>query len=177
MASEGVVLIGARATGKSTLGRLLAAELGLPLRDSDLEVEAAAGAPVADLLRSGRLREWEARVLGQLLSSPSAVVATGGGAVLWDGFREACRGWLVVWLDAPGPVLADRIRNQTVDRPSLTGAPPDEEADVVARERRPLYESAADLRLDSELHPPETLVRKVTEILRSRASPGDDSAD
>jgi len=174
---EGVVLIGPRASGKTTLGRLLAVELGLPFRDADREVERAAGVPVADLLRSGELREWEQRVLPRLLAGEPAVVATGGGAVLWDGLREACRGWLVVWLDAPGPVLAHRIRAQNLDRPSLTGAPADEEAGTVARERRPLYERVADLRLDTELDPPETLARKVTEILQSRASPDGESAD
>jgi shikimate kinase len=166
------VLIGPRASGKTTLGRLLAAELGLPFHDGDEEVERESGRSVADLLRSGELRARERQVLARLLAGGPAVLATGGGAVLWEGLKEACRDWVVVWLDAPGPVLAERIRNQDLDRPSLTGAPADEEAGAVARERRDLYEGAADLRLDSNAHSPETLARKVTEFLRSRTSPG-----
>src|SRR5262245_38599603 len=118
--SERVVLVGARGAGKSTVGPLLAARLGVSFVDTDREIGA--------ILRvDASFRDPQAAVLGRVLGGPPAVVAAGGGAVLWPGFAAAARGWRVVRLDAAPEVLSRRLREDPRDRPSLTGRPPHEE--------------------------------------------------
>ena len=74
--------------GKTSIGRRLAARLGLPFRDADFEIEQAAGRSVSDLFnRFGEpaFRDGERRVVQRLLAGPPIVLATGGGALLATG--------------------------------------------------------------------------------------------
>lgn len=162
---RGVVLVGPRGAGKSRAGALLARRLALPFVDTDVLVEGQTGRSVAELLADGRFRGLEAEALASVLSGPAAVVAAGGGAVLWAGFRAAAAGWRVLWLDAAPEVLARRIRHDVRDRPSLTGAPPDVEIAGVARERSPLYRDASEARVDTSDLPPEHVVDRIENLL------------
>jgi shikimate kinase len=160
------VLIGPRGAGKSSVGPLLARAVGLPFFDADDEVERAAGERVAVLFESGRFRAEEARVLGRLLAGPPAVVAAGGGCVLWEGFRAAVRGWTVAWLDAEAPALAARLRDDPRPRPSLTGFPLHEEIARVREARAPLYAAIAAARFDTTgLSPAEVATRIARSLL------------
>jgi len=144
-----LVLIGARGAGKSAVGARLAPRLGLPFVDTDAVVEHETGQSIAALLAAGTFRAREAQVLARVLAGPPAVVAAGGGAVLWEGFREAARAWRVVWLAAAPSVLAAGIRPDARARPSLTGPPADVEIDALARAREERYAAAAWWRIDT----------------------------
>lgn len=168
--SSRVLLIGPRGAGKSTVGPLLAARLGVSFVDTDRVVEEEAGRPLAALWAAGEFREREARALARVLAMPSAVVAAGGGAVLWDGFAAAARGWRVVWLDAAPEVLAQRIQEDPRDRPSLTGRPPAEEIGEVARSRGPVYAAVAWARVPTDRLAVDAVARKIAWLLR--ADPG-----
>ena len=163
-----VVLIGPRASGKTSVGRLLAERWGVPFSDSDAVVEISAGRTVAELLADGELRRWERDIFPGLLGKGEGVVALGGGAVLWDGLAAAVRGWAVVWLDADPAVLGDRIRHDPVERPSLTGAEPAEEVAQVMRERRPFYDALADLHIDTSRDDLETIAGRINELLKTQ---------
>ena len=82
-AGRGLVLVGYRGTGKSTVGRLLAAAMNRTFVDMDVEIEAHSGQTIAAIFaQSGEpgFRDWEERTLAQLLDrNPTAVVATGAG--------------------------------------------------------------------------------------------------
>ena len=119
MTTRGVVLVGARGAGKTTIGRLLAEQLGLRFVDGDDAVVAATGQAIPDLLLAGSFREHEASVTNDVLTGEPVVFATGGGVVLWEGFAAAAAGWRVIWVDADVAVLAQRIEGS--DRPTLTG--------------------------------------------------------
>lgn len=177
MTSSGVVLIGPRGAGKSTVGPLLAARLGLPFEDVDERIRRETGRTIGDLLREGVFRGLEAECLAARLRGPPAVVAAGGGAVLWEGFRDAAQGWRVVWLDAGAAVLAERIARDPRERPSLGGRPPAEEIGDVARERRPLYAAAAWRRVATDHLDPVTVCRRIAELLASARQPGAASSD
>ena len=164
----GVLLIGLRGAGKSVVGAALAQRLGLPFVDTDRLVEAESGRSVEELLEDGSFRAIEQETLARVLAGEAAVIAAGGGAVLWEGLRRAARRWRVVWLDADTGVLARRIRADARSRPSLTGRPADEEVAEIARERAPLYAAVAWRRIDTGRLDPDTLAEQIAELLRNR---------
>ena len=111
------VLVGYMAAGKSAVGRLVAARLGLPFVDTDLVVEATHGPIPAIFARGGErlFRELEGGVVLEVLSAPRPggrpLVALGGGAVTTEAVRTALAGApLVLWLQAPADVLWERAR-------------------------------------------------------------------
>ncbi len=173
-----MVLIGLRGAGKSSVGPELARLLGVPFVDADDEVERASGRTVAALLSAGELRPAEAMVLARLLAGESCVLATGGGAVLWDAFGDATRrgDWTVIWLDAGSDELARRLAGDGAERPSLTGRPAsppgcanemDEIGEIAAvrAERDALYRAAAAYRIDTAGKTPGEVSRFVARLL------------
>ncbi|MBV9292983.1 MAG: shikimate kinase, partial [Frankiales bacterium] len=96
-----VVLVGPPGAGKSTVGRLVAESLGVDFRDTDDDVEAAAGKSVSDIFiedGEGAFRELERTAVAEALATHPGVLALGGGAVLDAGTRRALAAHRVVWL-------------------------------------------------------------------------------
>ncbi|PKN71623.1 MAG: shikimate kinase [Deltaproteobacteria bacterium HGW-Deltaproteobacteria-12] len=149
-----IVLVGYRATGKSTVGRLLAAKLKIPFWDTDLLVEESLGVPIKEIVALHgweffRAREKEA--LQKLVNEAAGVIATGGGIVLASENMDSLKLMGVVfWLDAPLADIVDRLQNdpQTdARRPQFTDGNLVQETVDVLRERIPLYEKAADFKV------------------------------
>ena len=82
-----VLLIGPRGAGKSSVARVLAELAGLSHLDTDALIETRTGRTIAELLADGSFREHERAVLGEALARGPAIVAAGGGAVLWGAER------------------------------------------------------------------------------------------
>jgi shikimate kinase len=120
------------ASGKSTVGPVLAAKLDLEFIDLDQVIEAGAGYAVAELIeREGeeRFREIETETLREVVSRGAAVIAPGGGAITRSENRELMsRLGITVWLDAPFDLCWLRIQKDGATRPLA----PDE---VTARAR------------------------------------------
>ena len=97
-----IVLVGLMGAGKTSIGRRLAARLGLPFRDADAEIELAAGCTIAELFdRFGEreFRDGERRVIRRLLAGDPLVLATGGGAFMDADTRATVRREAVsIWL-------------------------------------------------------------------------------
>lgn len=150
-----LTLVGYRACGKSTVGRLVAARLGFPFADADHEVEAALGMPIRDYFAAhgeAAFRDVEAAALQRLLGGSRALVlATGGGAVLRESNRAllAERGGLVAYLHAPAEALQERLRRSAGGRPSLTGANVADEVPALLAQRDPLYRAIAGAVVDA----------------------------
>jgi len=152
-----LVLMGLRASGKSTLGAAAAQALGARFVDLDDRTREILGAAtVRDAFRDageGRFRAAEANALAAALGEAPQVIALGGGTPTAPGARElleAARGAgrvYVVFLDLPLPLLAERLAAHEGDRPSLTGRGVVAELEVVAAARRPLYAALTDVRL------------------------------
>jgi shikimate kinase len=167
-----LALVGLRCSGKSSLGRLWAERTGAPFADLDellMELTGEENGSAGELLAAvgeAEFRRRETRALEEYLERDlPAVLATGGGAILTPANRkilhELC---LVVWLDAPWTVLAERLRADAAVRPSLTGRDPAQELETLAEQREALYREVADLRLDATLGLDELadeLVRRV----------------
>ena len=166
-----VVLVGMMGSGKTAIGRALAATLDVPFVDSDAAIEEAAAATIPEIFaRDGeaffRLRETE--VLKRLLAGPPGVVSTGGGAFMSDENRNAIADMgVAVWLDASLDTLWERVRHKDT-RPLLRTANPKATLTQIFEERTPIY-SRAGLRIaiDGRATIEETTA-SVVETLSSR---------
>jgi shikimate kinase len=143
-----IVLIGYRGTGKSTLGRLLAARLGRKLVSTDVEVVKRAQRTIPEIVAQqgwDYFRDLESDVCKEFAGRDQLVIDTGGGAILRAENVEALKkDGTVFWLTASVETIAKRIGGGS-QRPSLTGTKSfiDEIQDVL-RERTPKYQAAAD---------------------------------
>jgi len=143
-----IVLIGYRGTGKSTVGRLLAARLGRELVSTDAEIVKRAHRTIPEIITQEGweyFRDLESDICRELASRDQLMIDTGGGAILRAQNVEALkRNGTVFWLTASVETIAKRIGGDN-QRPSLTGTKSfvDEIQDVL-RERMPKYQSAAD---------------------------------
>lgn len=120
-----VVLIGPPGAGKSTVGKLVAKRMALALRDTDADVEAAAGKPIAEIFvdeGEPAFRALERQAVADALSTHDGVLALGGGAVLDADTRALLAGHTVVFLDV-GLAQASRRVGFNRDRPLLLGNP------------------------------------------------------
>lgn len=164
-----VVLVGMMGAGKTTVGRSVASRLGVDFVDTDDLVETRAGKSVRDIFASdgeAAFRTLESQVLAESLKSPvDVVVAAAGGTVLSESNRAALREHadVVVWLDADVSALGERA-SRGAHRPLLDG---DVEDRLMALdgERRVLYQSVADVRLDTTGKGIDEVVQEVVAAL------------
>ncbi len=140
-----IALVGLMGSGKTTIGRRLAAVLKRPFADADGEIETAAGRSVSDIfaeLGEPAFRDGERRVIARLLAGPPHVLATGGGAFVQPETREVLKaGATTVWLKCELPVLARRVARKDT-RPLLRGRDPLEVLTAQAEARHPAYAEA-----------------------------------
>jgi shikimate kinase len=170
------VLIGLMGVGKSSVGHEVAAKLGRPFVDTDLEVEERTGRRIAALFAAegeAVFRRHESAVLAAALDHrPAPVVAAGGGLVVSEANRALlARRAVVVWLHASPEVLARRVGDDP-DRP-LLGDDPVAALTRLEAERRPLYDAAADMAVDVDGHTVAEVAALVVEALGRWPASGD----
>jgi shikimate kinase len=174
--SPRVVLVGPMGAGKSTVGRLLAARLGVDLRDTDADVEAFAGKSVPDIfVEDGEpaFRDLEHRAVGTALADHRGVLALGGGSVMNPLTEHALRGHTVVFLDVEVSDAARRI-GLNRDRPLLLGNPRAEWLRIMA-DRRPVYRRVATAVVATDGRTPDEVADAVLAALPAlTAVPGVD---
>jgi len=162
-----VFLIGMMGAGKTTVGGLLASELGYGFCDTDVLIEQIAGKTINEIFADDgeeTFRNLETQVLSELSAYQQLIVATGGGIVLKPQNWSYLHYGLVVWLDVPVPMLIERLREDTT-RPLLQKPDPALELQQILDQRRSLYE-LADLHIceDFGKTPPQIASRVITEI-------------
>jgi shikimate kinase len=165
-----IVLVGFMGAGKTTVGRLLASQLGLRFADSDLVIEQRYGRSVAEIFTEdgeAMFRAREQQVIAELMGGPEAVVAVGGGAVEHPGTRRLLRTATVVYLRISYAEALRRVGGDS-SRPLLRR--PDVE-DIYRRRLR-VYESVAALTITAEGREAETVCRDVLgRLVRARKGP------
>ena len=133
-------------SGKSTVGRHLARQLGLRFVDSDTEIERRIGMPIKDyfaLHGEEAFRDQEQAVIDELTAVPELLLATGGGAVLRPSNRDALHSRThVFYLRSTPEELHRRLRHDT-HRPLLQVEDPLRRLRELYRERDPLYRRTA----------------------------------
>lgn len=149
-----VVLIGYRGTGKSSVGKVLAARLDRPLLSTDAEIVRLAGQTIPAIVEQHGweyFRDLESKVCQELAGQNGLIIDTGGGAILRsqnvDVLKQTGK---LFWLTASVETIAKRIESDT-QRPSLTGTKSfiDEIQDVL-QDRLPKYQAAADYVIETE---------------------------
>ena len=169
-----ITLIGYRGSGKSSVARLLATARDMSWIDSDDVIEERTGLSIREIFAQqgeSEFRGLEEDVIRELTSRESVIIAAGGGAILSaENRRRMKEAGPVVWLQAGIQQLADRIAQDETTaerRPSLTGRSVAEEIEVVLTTRKPLYDDAATMTIDTD---GQSLHQTVTEICRQLAS-------
>ena len=150
---DNIILVGPMGAGKSTIGRLLAAELCLQFVDSDHEIERRCGADIPwifDVEGEPGFRERETSVLRELTAGEGMILATGGGAVEREENRQLLRGGgLVVYLCATLNQQCPRTERDR-KRPLLQTGDPRQVLQQLMKRRDPLYREVADLVVASD---------------------------
>jgi shikimate kinase len=140
-----LILIGPPGAGKSTVGKLVAAELGVSFRDFDDDMEQECGLPAGELvvqLGRERFSELEGNLIGPVLAEHTGVLALGGGTPLNPGVQEQLKPFRVVFLDVELKELLRREGLVTL-HPWMLPNPRAHLRKLLA-ERRPVYEAVAD---------------------------------
>ncbi len=162
-----IVLVGMMGAGKSSIGRRLAARLGIPFADADAEIEEAAGMCIADIFEAHgepSFRSGEARVIARLLEHGPQVFATGGGAFITPQTRANINAkGISVWLKAEIDVLSRRVRRRS-DRPLLKTTDPTATLANLLAARSPIY-GEADLVVMSRDVAHEVIVEEIVTAL------------
>lgn len=177
-ASDNVFLIGPMGVGKSTIGRLLAAELQLSFHDSDREIEQLTGADIPwifDVEGEQGFRLREARMIDTLSQLQGIVLATGGGAVLAPESRANLhsRG-TVVYLKAS---IAQQLERTGKDknRPLLQTDDPLSRIKELMKTREPLYRETAHISVDTSRRSPRFVVAEIMRRLTDYRKTGEQS--
>ena len=165
------VLVGAPGAGKTTVGRLLAGRLGVAFRDTDADVEHAAGKTVAEVFiddGEDRFRVLERAAVATALAEHDGVLSLGGGAVLAPQTRALLRGHEVVLLEVGLSAAAQRV-GLSRDRPVLA-LNPRAQLRSLLEARLPLYREVATTRVETDGRTPEEVADEVLAGLPGRAA-------
>jgi len=170
LGARSIVLVGMMGVGKSTIGRRLAARLGLRFFDADVEIEVAhAGMTIPEIFTTHGepyFRDGEARVIARLLEGGPIVLATGGGAFMREETRNRIAAKAVsIWLRADHDVIMRRVRRRA-DRPLLQTADPEATVTRLLTEREPIY-GKADLTIASRDVPHDRIVDETIQTLHA----------
>ena len=157
-----VVLIGPMGAGKTTVASLLADAWGVPVRDTDADIEAREGREISEIfVDSGEahFRELEAAAVAEALASHEGVLSLGGGAVLDPATRSLLHGHTVVFLRVGLSEAVKRV-GLGVGRPLLLGNVRSR-IKALLDERTPIYEAAATLVVDTDGRAPEDVAAEI----------------
>jgi shikimate kinase len=163
MTGPAAILIGPPGAGKSTVGPLLAALLGVEFLDADAAIEARAGKPVSDIfIDDGEpaFRDLERATVADAIAAHPGVLALGGGAVLDPGTQELLAGLPVVYLETGFAAAAKRVGMDN-PRPLLLGNPRGQ-LRALLEQRLPVYRSLAWLTVSTDGRPPDEIAAEIS---------------
>lgn len=156
------VLVGPPGAGKTTVGELLAKHWNVGFRDTDADIEAAAGKPIPDIFvdeGEEHFRALERAAVATALAEFDGVLALGGGAVLAEQTRALLRGGRVVYLSVELSDAVSRV-GLGAGRP-LLAINPRATLKYLLEQRRPLYAEVARLTVRTDGRAPEEIAEEI----------------
>lgn len=179
-----IIFIGYRASGKTSVGRRVAALLGYPFHDTDEIVMKTTGKTIRELVEQGGwrfFREKEKEAVADLSSADGCVVALGGGAVLdEDNVKRFSENGLFIWLKADAGAIVERMRgdrNNGEQRPSLSGAAAWKEVPAMLRSREEVYRKIAGFVVETGGRSIEELCKEIVRRLRKSEGGGQENGE
>jgi len=164
-----IFLVGPMGVGKTTIGKCLAQCLAMPFVDSDKEIEHRTGASIPlifELEGESGFRKRECEIIDELTQRQGIILATGGGVVLHEENRTHLRRrGQVIYLRAPLRQLLKRTANNR-NRPLLQTTNPAERLRQILEERDPLYNSIADVIVETGSRSVKTVINKILQQLQ-----------
>lgn len=162
-----LVLVGPPGSGKSTVGAALAARLGTTARDTDDDIERAAGTSITEIFvehGEAHFRELERAAVRAALADHTGVLSLGGGAVSDPGTRRLLADHTVVFLDVSLSAASSRV-GLNAARPLLLGNVRGRLKQLMD-ERRPLYVEVATATVDTSTRAPDDVVDEIAGMVR-----------
>lgn len=166
--AEHLFLCGYRGTGKSTIARILATRLQLPLVDLDQSIQLSSGKTIAHIfaeMGEGVFRQLESDALQEAVQADTKVISLGGGTILSAQNRQLIKEHgRCVLLTAEVDTIIERLsadQATRANRPSLTALPLAEEVRHVLAQRQPLYDSVADITIATDRLAPNEVVETI----------------
>lgn len=145
LGKRNLILVGLMGAGKSSVGRIVATQLGIPFIDTDAEIERVSRMTISELFAAygeQEFRALESRVIKRILRSGPRVVSTGGGAFINERTRKFIKkGGLSLWLKADLDVLWERVSKRDT-RPLLKTEYPKKTLEDLMNARYPIYAEA-----------------------------------
>jgi shikimate kinase len=171
--AQKIILVGPMGAGKSTIGRLLAAYLSLPFKDSDTVIEENSGADIPwifDVEGEEGFRDRETAVLKELAGHKQLVLATGGGMVVREENRRLLQqaADAVIYLKADPEYLAQRT-SKDKKRPLLQVEDPYQKILDLLKEREPLYCEVATHVVPTDTRSPKVVAQQIASSLEMNA--------
>lgn len=169
--TRNVILVGPMGAGKSTIGRHLAGILNYDFVDSDQEIESRTGADIPwifDVEGEAGFRKREVAVIDELCRREGIVLATGGGAITQDANRQVmgARGVVVYLRTTIEQQLTRTARDR--NRPLLQTDEPRLVLERLMAERAPLYESVADITIETASGSVRDVAQHIAQAARER---------
>ena len=158
--SPRAVIVGPPGSGKSTVGPLLAAALGVAFRDSDDDIVARAGRSISDIFAEDgepAFRALEEEAVATALAGHDGVLSLGGGAPLTPGTRARLAGHTVVFLNV-GLAAGVQRTGLSGARPLLAGVNPRATFKKLLDERVPVYREVATVEVVTDDRAPAAIV-------------------
>ncbi len=172
----GIALIGFMGTGKTAVGRVLAKKLGKEFIELDAVIEKKAGKPIPEIFRQdGEIyfRELEIEAVREISGKKNLVIACGGGIVLnkinIDRLQREC---VIVCLKASPAVILKRTSEDKGGRPLLAVADRKRQIEELLKYRRPYYERAAEITINTSRVSIAAVAEKIIGTLKEYESNG-----
>lgn len=159
-----IYLIGMMGSGKSTVGRLLAKQLGYRFMDTDDLISQTARQSISDIFATegeAVFRELESKVLSEICAYKKFVVATGGGIIIKQMNWSYLRHGIIIWLNVPVEELYNRLKEDQT-RPLLQHPDPLQQLQTLLEKRQSLY---AEADLEIKINPGGVPQQVATQIL------------
>jgi shikimate kinase len=172
-----IVLIGLRGSGKTTVGKILAQKMGREFIEMDELIARKAGLTIPEIVKKygwGKFRDIEEEITGQLAKLDNIVNASGGGVVTREqNIVKLKKNGVLVWLQAGVDTLVNRTGEDAGRPPLAEGRSRREDMEITFKERKTLYQQAADLTVNTENKTPEEVAEAIIKLLAVRGFTGD----